>query len=374
MRTLTRIFRHNWPLKLTAVGLAVMLWAVVLVKTDPWTVQRFEATVQTRNVPEGLQVMSISPPKVTVALAGRRRTVERVARDSLRAYAGLRGRDVGEHEVAVILEPGELPRGVEVLSPSTYTVTIALDKTDQQTRAVLVEPRGRTAPGFQASRGRPRPNEVTISGPRTLVQAVASVVAVVDYSGIQTTRKFMPRLEARDARGMPVQGVAIDPPAAEVEVAVEAVNIKTVPVRPNLSAPRGRLVASVEVSPVVVTITGKPETLRAIEFISTELVRVEGDAVLPNVELHLPEGVSVVGDQPSVRVAVTLQPPPGARPRAPARAPGAGASAPGAPDEADELPAPETHGADEESKADEAPAHPKQPPEPPQEGDEDGNG
>jgi len=320
MKTLARIFRHNWPLKLTAVALALLLWAVVLVKTNPWTVRQFEATVEARNLPEGLQVMSISPPKITVALAGRRRTVDRVAKESLRAYAGVGGRDVGEHQVAVILEPGELPRGVEVLSPSTYTVTVALDKTDRQTRAVQVETRGRTAPGFQASRGRPRPNEVEIRGPRSLVQAVASVVAVIDYSGLQAARTFTSRLEARDARGMPVPGVEIDPSAAEVDVAVEAVNVKTVPVRAELIGPRGRTVATIEVSPLVVTITGNPAALREIDFLPTRAMRVEGDAVLPNVDLRLPAGVSVVGDQPSVRVAVTFQPPPSPAPR-PAVAP-----------------------------------------------------
>jgi YbbR domain-containing protein len=324
MRTLTRIFRHNWPQKVTAVALAVVLWGVVLVETNPWTTRRFEATVEVRNVPEGLQVMSISPPKVTVALAGRRHTVDRVAMESLRAYAGVGDRDVGEHQVAVILEPGELPRGVEVLSPSTYTVTVALDKTDEQTRAVLTEFRGRTAPGYAAIPGRPRPNEVTISGPRSLVQSVSSVVAVIDYSGIQATRDFTSRLEARDARGMPQEGVAISPPTAQIEVAVEALNVKTVPVRVDLSAPRGRTVASIEVSPLVVTLTGKPEALRPIQFIPTRSVRVEGDGVLPAVELQLPPGVSIIGDQPSVRVAVTLQPLKAPRPRSPAPTPGLG--------------------------------------------------
>lgn len=309
MRTLSRIFRHNWPLKATAVVLAVLLWAVVLVKTNPWTVRRFEATVETRGLPEGLQVMSINPAKVTVALAGRRHAVDRVARETLQAYAGVGDRDVGEHDVPVIVDPGDLPRGVEVLSPSTYTVTVALDKTDEQKRAVVAEFRGRPAPGFAAAPSRPRPNEVTVRGPRSVLQAVAAVVAVIDYSGIQATRTFTSRLEARDARGMPQEGVSITPSSAQVEVAVEAVNVKAVPVRIDIHPPRGREVAAVDVSPVVVTITGDPETLRSVAFIPTQSVRAEGDGVLPSVPLQLPPGVSLVGDQPSVRVAVTLKPP-----------------------------------------------------------------
>jgi len=225
-----------------------------------------------------------------------------------------------------------------------------------------VETRGRTAPGFQASRKRPRPNEVTISGPRTLVQAVASVVAVIDYSGTQATREFTCRLEARDARGMPVQGVAIDPPTAEVEVAVEAVNVKAVPVHVDLSGPRGRTVAAIDVSPLIVTITGSPEALRRIDSVPTRSLRVDGDTVLPNVELQLPPGVSVVGDQPSVRVAVTFHPMPTPRPRPAAGAPAPPSEAPAAPTEPT---AP---------KDDDGAAPPASPPDKADFGDSEGNG
>jgi len=315
MRTLTRIFRHNWHLKATAVGLAILLWAVVLLRTNPWTMREFDATVEVRGVPEGLQVMSVTPPKVKVTLAGRRSAVERVRTEALRAYVSVSRSDVGEHVVTAIVDPGALPRGIQVLSPSTHQVTVALDRTDQQTRAVLTEFRGRTAPGFAATADRPRPNEVTIAGPRSLVQAVASVVAVIDYSGIQTTRTFTSRLEARDARGMAQDGIEIDPATADVRVVVEPINVKTVPVHLEMSLPQGQQAASVDVYPPIVALTGKPETLRPIEFIRTKHVRATRDGTLPNVELEMPQGVSVVDGQPSVRVTVKLGPLPAMRPR-----------------------------------------------------------
>lgn len=308
MRTLTRVFRHNWHLKLAAIGLALPLWAALLLRVNPWTVHEFEAMVDVQRVPEGLQVISVRPPTVRIALAGRRLAIEKVRGRKLKAYAGVGQRDVGEHAVPVIVDPGELPRGVEVLSPSTYTVTIALDRTETQTRAVVTEFRGRPAPGFAATPGRPRPNEVTISGPRTAVQAVASVVAVVDVSGIQTTRSFSPRLEARDARGMPQEGITITPATAQVRVVVEPINVKTVPVRVDLVVPRGREIEDIDVTPQVVTITGSPEALRTISFVETARAVADTDGVLPVVPLKLPRGVSVVGDQPTVRIRVRYQP------------------------------------------------------------------
>jgi YbbR domain-containing protein len=321
MRTLVHIFRHNWPLKVIAVGLALLLWAVVLLRTNPWTTEWLEVAVETRQVPEGLQVMSVTPARIKVRLAGRRHSVDRLAGRTLSAQAVIGSRDVGEHEVPVVFDNTKLPRGVEVLDLSAYTVRVSLDQTVQQMRPVLAEFRGRTASGFAAVPGRPRPNEVSVGGPLTLVNAVAAVVAVVDYSGIQTARTFTSRLEARDARGMPQQGVTITPPTAKIEVVVEPINVKTVPVQLQLSAPAGRRVQSVDMSPSVVTITGKPDLLRSVQFLRTRPVRATEDGVLPNVPLQLPPGVAVVGNEASVRVTVSLAPLYEVRPPAPAPAP-----------------------------------------------------
>jgi len=369
MKTLIRIFSHNLHLKLTAVGLAVILWAVVLVKTNPWTVREFDATVKATGVAGELQVMSTEPATVKVALAGRRSNVERVAGKALRAYGSVSGLDVGEHEVPVTLATGELPRGVEVVAFNSRTVRVSLDRTVRQKRAVLPQFRGRTASGFGATPGRPRPNEVTVSGPQSLVQAVNSVVAVVDYSGVQSTRTFTSRLEARDARGMPQEGVAIDPPTVQIEVVVEPINVKTVPVLLSLRTPAGRRLQSADVSPPTVTITGTPAVLHPIQFVRTKMVRATEDGVLPTVGLELPEGVTVVGDEPVVRVSVRFQPPPETRPRAPTPSPSGRGSA----ESGSEPPGPPTTHPPGEGEGGGTPAPPP-PKDEPHEGGGTGNG
>ncbi|MGQ9732843.1 MAG: CdaR family protein [Candidatus Zipacnadales bacterium] len=316
MNVFLRGLCYNWPLKLAALGLGIVLWAVVLLKTNPWETRPFEVPVEPRYVPQDLQVMSITPARVTVTLAGRQRTIRGVAEKGIQAFVNLKGREVGEHDIPVRLDLMTLPQGTEVRDLATYTVRVTLERTVEQQRAVLTEFRGRAAPGFATRPGRPRPNEVTVKGPQSVVQGVAGVYAVVDVSGIKQSRTFTSRLEARDARGMPQEGVTIYPTTVQVEVTVERINVKTVPVLLTWGSAPLRAVQSVTISPPTVLITGRPEVLDRVTFVATEPVVAQDDVVRHGVPLRFPEGVSPVSDS---TVSVSIQVETRRLPIAPAR-------------------------------------------------------
>jgi YbbR domain-containing protein len=143
-----------------------------------------------------------------------------------------------------------------------------------------------------------------VAGPQTLLQAVARVVAVVDVSGIDATRTFRTRVEARDARDMPMEGLKIQPASAEVRIKVARVNTKTVPVvLGDLVLPRGVSVGAVDLSPQTVALTGDPAVLARVRFVRTASVRFGVGETVARVALRLPRGVTAVGED-SVRVAV----------------------------------------------------------------------
>jgi YbbR domain-containing protein len=306
MKALARALTHNWPLKLTSLGLGVLLWLVVLMRTNPWTVREFEVQVDGWRVPQGLQVLSINPPTVAISLAGRRNRVNRVDPDHVRVRASLYNREPGEHSVTAQVSTGTLPRGVQVLDEATHSVVVTLDRTVEQQRAVKIVARGRLAPGFQLVSSRARPNEVKVTGPQTRVRDVATAVAEVDVSGVQETTTFTCLLDARDARNMPVNGVRLDPARSDVEFRVQRVNTRTLPVvLGDITVPPGQTVESISVSPPVVTVTGTPAPLAALQYVRTKPITFAADTTEVRADLDLPEGLKPVGDD-SVRVSVQL--------------------------------------------------------------------
>ncbi len=352
MKPLTRALTYNWPLKLTSLGLAVLLWLLVLVKTNPWTVRQFDAPVEEWHVPKGLQALSITPATVRVRLAGRRSRVSQVDPELLRVRAWLAGRSAGEHgDVPISVSTPTLPRGVAVLDTAINSVRVSLDRTVRQKRAVRIRTRGWPAPGFEPVSTQARPNEVTVVGPQSIVSGVTSVWAEVDISGIQEMEPSSCLLEARDARNMPLDGVMIDPPRADIEITFERVNTRSVPVDPNISSlPEGQEIQLVVVSPPVVTLTGSPSALAAVEYVRTEPIRLRSSTTGVRASLQIPEGLKAVRDD-SVRVSVQLR----GRSR-PAAGGNASRPAPERPTEGD----PEGRTPDDEEGP--APAEPDEPP------------
>lgn len=308
MKPLTRALTYNWPLKLTSLGLAVLLWLVVLVKTNPWTVRQLDAPVEGWHVPRGLQALSITPATVRVRLAGRRSRVSQVDPELLRVRAWLTGRSAGEHaDVPISVSTPTLPRGVEVLDTAINSVRVSLDRTVRQKRAVRIRTRGWPAPGFEPVSTQARPNEVTVVGPQSIVSGVTSVWAEIDISGIQEMEPSSCLLEARDARNMPLDGVTIDPPRVLVEIAFERVNTRSVPVDPNItSLPEGWEIESLVVSPPVVTLTGSPSALAAVEYVRTEPITLRSSTTGVRASLQIPKGLKAVRDD-SVRISVQLR-------------------------------------------------------------------
>jgi hypothetical protein len=78
-------------------------------------------------------------------------------------------------------------------------------------------------------------------------------------------------------------------------------------VDPNISSlPEGREIESLVVSPPVVTLTGSPSALAAVEYVRTEPIRLRSTTTGIRVGLQIPEGLKAVRDD-SVRISVQLR-------------------------------------------------------------------
>jgi YbbR domain-containing protein len=307
VRIIARILIHNWPLKALSVALATGLWLYVLVTTDPWTVREIDVPIIAQSPPADLQVMSISPATVKVTVAGRRRRVERLQTQLIRAVAVLKQPTTGEQEAAVRISVGSRPRGVEVLALGQTTVIVALDRRASQERAVQVSIRGRPAPGFEAVGQSCRPNQATVAGPESVVRTVTRAVAVVDISGVDSSRSLVSRIEARDARDMPVEGVRLSPSTADVEIRVARVNTRTVTITlGDLRLPRGVALASVDMEPQVITLTGNPAVLASLRSVRTEPVVFRPGETVTRAVVLLPRGVTAVSED-TVRVSIETE-------------------------------------------------------------------
>jgi YbbR domain-containing protein len=284
---------------LASVALALILWALVTLREDPETNRAYaDVPVQALSLDESLVILNEIEP-VRVELSGPRSDINPIDASALIANIDFSSvEEPGIYQLPISLV---VPDGVwrsEVV-PATAAVEVERSESKPFRLAPVVsdldENSLRTATVY------PDDEQVTVTGPASLIDSIAEVVLPVEVSGgTQTFREvYVP--EARDDEGNIVEGVTIDPSAVEATVRVSARG-KSVAVLATItgSPAPGYEVAERTINPQFVIVDGDEVALDSLVALSTEPIDVsEADASF-NVTVpiaDLPEGLQIL--QPS---------------------------------------------------------------------------
>jgi YbbR domain-containing protein len=312
--TVLRFLVHNWPLKLLALGLSIILFAGmnILQNTQTWpgTVQ-----IEPVNKPDNsflvtdLQAVSdiryIAPVDV------------RLKADSFSATVDLASVKVGEGEgsvVKVVLQVSD-PR-VQIVDYRPQLVRVRLDPI--KTAAVTVKPTYTTPAGLSPGTPILSSSTVEAKGPASYVDRVAYAEAhvTIDTSGLDVNQS--PVLVARDSAGAAVPFVQLDPISVTVQIRVGSqTRTQTVPVHVQTTGnlTEGYYIYGIDVTPTDVTVSGEADALSQLNgMANTKEVSIAGATgdVTRTVGLDLPSGVEALGVT-SVKVVVHIQSPSSSR-------------------------------------------------------------
>ena len=306
---------RNWPLKLGALLLSILLYAG-LVYSGSFTER--QAT--------GVPIRAINQPLNTYLLTGELGTVDVGYRAAAGAAGGVTTStfsatvDLEAYDMTQAGEPQRVPVDVRslddevvVLAKAPVEVSVILDRLAVRSVRVVVD-RGEVPPGLEVGVATVTPSTVQANGPESRLRLVTRAVARVrvDPSGIDVREQI--DLIPVDADGQRVVAVDLSPGSALVEIAVStAETSKTVPVTPNLvgTPPVGLTLTGVVVEPAAVTLFGPPGVLTGITSVETapiDLTAVTADVVL-EAGLVLPDQTRLgEGTATAVAVSVSVDP------------------------------------------------------------------
>ncbi len=302
----------NWPLKLGAIGLSIVLYVGLVVAQNA------------RVWPGPIPIDAVKQPAGTYLLndLGDVTSIRYLAPVDVAASVSTRDfvatADLSNVPVQAGGAPVRVPVTVTSVDPRiqvigwTPTATFArLDPVISRDVPVVVQ-RGPVPPGLSASQPTVDRTTVTIRGAASLVQQVASAVARVsiDASGVNVDSEV--ELVAVDARGEPVGPVTITPARVRVQILVaEQLSSRTVPVAPNVTGQpaSGYTVRRIEVTPLTVTVSGSASTLGDLSTVSTAPISVNNrtTSLQTNATLQPPKGVTPLGST-TVSVRVVIEP------------------------------------------------------------------
>lgn len=317
MRSLRGWLFSNWPLKLTALGLAVVLYAGLAISesTRTWT---GPVPIEVLNAPPGGALLDDPGAVDRIEYMAPDDVAAQISNDSFRASVDLSSVQprIGATTVEVPVDVFPVDPRVRIVGHEPTGVVIRVDEVVSRVMPVQAD-HGPLPEGIEMGPVAVEPSGVTISGASSRLQNVRSVEGrfVVDASGIDIDQDVA--VEAFDEVGAVVPGVDIDPASVRVQADVaRQLAYATLPVVPELTGEpeRGVRVDNVSVLPGTVTVSGENPAIRQLEFISTEPVDITGQSVelVTEARLVLPEDVASAGNE-VVTVVVTLTPSLGSR-------------------------------------------------------------
>ena len=296
---------------LLSVVLAFAVWLIAIDQENPLIRQEYEQPIliEVRNMGEGLQsLQDLTNRTAMLTLRAPQRTLESQQADDFSAVIDLAGLADGSHEVQV--DVSALNPDVEIIAHEPRQLRVQLDPVISKIVAVEVEVMDSAAFGYDWQEPLAEPAEVEISGPRTQVEQVRSVIAAVFLRNAKSQVEQSRTLSPRNAQNLEVERVKVDPGTARIVVpVVQPPGRKEVVVRADvkgLPAPNYRL-TGVKVEPLTVVLLGSPSALREVPgYVETTPLLIEGaiGEVREQLPLVLPENVSTLENSVLVTVGV----------------------------------------------------------------------
>jgi YbbR domain-containing protein len=305
----------NFALKLISVIIAIILWLIAIREQNP-EISRSYDNVPVKIVNEdkfkekGLTLVYDIPSEVSISVKGRTRDLEKIDIEQLE----------GAIDLSEINEPGEYRLFVDIKGlPSGVTLRRKPEiivKTDYLVhKDVVVTPDVdvKEAKGYLAFSYRLKPtNTVKVTGPESLIKRIYRATVSLKLSDVSSTVEYSLPVLLLDGEGRTIESKYININPRYVIVTVPVYPLKVLPVKPNIAGvPNENYeVASVEVYPQEVTVSGDKSILDKMDSIGTQVMDIEGATadVKQTLKLQKYEGITIAPSSPSeVEVVVRIR-------------------------------------------------------------------
>lgn len=308
-----------------SVLMAFALWIVITVNQKPTmerTISDIAVNVNMENTFASENDMSIigdiSHQRFTVAVRGPSYVVSSLTSSDFSLYASAAAVDApGEYSLEVAATNATASAEYEILSISPSKITINFDYIETKDFTLTAKAEGAAASeGLIAETGVVSGIEsdtVTVKGPRTVVNKIASVTAVANVNKtLSVSETFDAKIVLFDENGKEIEDENLTLSISQAKVTVPISKKKTVPVKTDFSSlPSGfdKSSLSVRVDHPTVTIIGTPETVDKTDSVSLSPIDITSVSLSSKsfkATPKLPDGVRMLDSIESFTVTVKL--------------------------------------------------------------------
>ncbi len=308
--------KRTIPTVLTALIFSVIIWITAISEADPTSEDTLKNSARITVIgmdPELLLVNTI-PQQLNLTVRAPTSLISRMNMepDLVTVTLDLSGLGAGKHIVRPQVDIKVSP--VEVINTSIKEIEIQLEDIANQVMPISINLTGTLPVSYTFDAPQVNPTEVSITGPRSLVEAISQVAVVVDISNATSDINLQLELSAFDASGSKVTGISLSPKEVDVTIPITQLGgyrnlfVKIVTIG---QIANGFYLTGLSASPVTVTVfASNPDLVANMPaYIETTPINLNGAAAPFEIEasLNLPDGVELIGEQ-SITIQVGIQP------------------------------------------------------------------
>ncbi|WP_077368680.1 CdaR family protein [Anaerosalibacter sp. Marseille-P3206] len=303
--------KNDLTVKIFALVIAIILWSYVMNEVNPRMTSPYRnIEVKYLNLDElersGLALMSPQELKVDVKVSGKRNDLKDISEKDIIAEVDLSGYSEGTKRVPIYLN---VPNRVEIVDYSPKEVSFKFESIVSKEKPVNLKIIGELDSGYSLGKGEVKPQSVFLKGPKSWVNSVNDVLAVVDVTDKTSDIKISCPIKLIDEKGKDIRGVEKDPNVVEVLLPIYKTKKVPIEIQTIGELPDDYQISNFKVTPKTVEIKGYEDVLSEISSIKTVPIDINELLSNSNVEtdLVLPEGVELVKPNTKVKVELNLE-------------------------------------------------------------------
>lgn len=288
-RAAWRLVAHNFGLKLLSLLVAILLWNFVV--TSNSSITRTKAVTGLTGYVSNQGILAsaygltlLEDPSdvlsdITVMVQVSQHEFANVNENTVQVMLDLSGaRRAGVQEIP--LKANTSYGRVERVMPAT--VQVSLEALDSRVIPVNVGLGGSQARDRWYKVNRSNPQTLTIKGPASVVQRIASAYVDIDVTGARNSFTAAEKYTLLDNDGSEISQNLLDRSASSVSVSVDVYPVKEIPVDDNIHSiltgtpAEGYEVESVTIQPDSLLVAAEQEILSSIDVLRIEPISVDG--------------------------------------------------------------------------------------------------
>ena len=312
MRFLRWLGRNLTSLILSLL-LAIVIWTSAVTSTNPNIEAELTVPLEVIQQATDLAIVDPLPETVTLKILAPESIIQQIEEDNpITAYIDLTDIEAGTYRFPVLVRIPDQLEPIRILEQSPKQLELKVSNLISKIFTISIQVEGEPAIGYKTSGLDWDEVLATVTGQETKVDAVVSVVGILNISDASGTISEELTLQARDNNGDLVDGITLTPDTVRVEQVVSlqggyrnvAVNVTT----EGTVEPGYRFTSITPAPPTVMVFSENPQLVEQLPgYVNTKPLDLTGvDGYLETIlEFDLPEGITVVGD-PTVLVQVNV--------------------------------------------------------------------